>query len=303
MTKERKMVNRIGLKSGMGLLATVLVAQAPTMAGDIAQAGPVAAASAAAHQRLLPLEGGQNFRDLGGYAGADGRTVRWGVLFRSGSMHGLTPSDFTYLEGLHIRSVVDFRSPEERKAEPITWPKKGAPTVLVQDRALLTNPMMKALFKPGLTAEEASTAMAGLYAGLPFQLADQYKAMFARLLAGDAPLIFNCTAGKDRTGVAAALLLTVLGVPRATIYDDYLLSNQYFRPAASAPATADGGRRQTFQNILPEAIKALVGADRRYLEAAFAAIDSRPGGMSAYLHDELGLTPVSIAALRARYLQ
>ncbi len=259
-------------------------------------------AAAVTHQRLLPLEGGQNFRDLGGYAAAGGKTVRWGMIYRSGSMHGLTAHDFAILEGLGLRTVTDFRSSEERRAEPVNWPGPHAPNVFSTDYALNIAPMMRAFAKPGLTADEARAAMAGLYRDIPFMLSAQYRRMFAELAAGDAPLAFNCSAGKDRTGVAAALVLTALGVDREAVIGDYLLSNQYYRPINTALVATPSGQA-AMPTMAPAVLQAMRGVDRSYLEAAFAAIEARPGGMRAYLRDDMGLTPRAIAALRARYLR
>jgi protein-tyrosine phosphatase len=119
--------------------------------------------------------------------------------------------------------------------------------------------------------------------------------MFAELLAGDVPLAFHCTAGKDRTGVAAALLLTALGVPRATIVDDYLLSNRHMAPMPAHPTGF-------WAKLSPEAVRTFAGVDRRYIDAVFAVTDRHPGGVMGYLKDRLGVGPREIAKLRTLYL-
>ena len=119
--------------------------------------------------------------------------------------------------------------------------------------------------------------------------------MFAELLAGDAPLAFHCTAGKDRTGVAAALLLTALGVPRATIVEDYLLSNQHMAPPPAHPTGF-------WAKLSPEAARTFAGVDRRYIDAVFAVTDRYPGGTMGYLKDKMGLGLREIAKLRGLYL-
>ncbi|KTT95243.1 protein tyrosine phosphatase, partial [Sphingomonas yabuuchiae] len=206
-----------------GLIAIAVVLAVPAGVGASAPA-PVAAP---ADTRVLPLQGGRNFRDLGGYRTADGRTVKWGLLYRSGQMHDLTPADYVTLQKLGIRTVCDFRDTAERTREPTLWPAGQRPKVLSDDYAL----DMSAMRLPGdpstWTHEQVVTAMTATYPKLLDQFNGQYRRMFAELLAGDVPLAFHCTAGKDRTGVAAALLLTALGVPRATIIDDYLLSNEH----------------------------------------------------------------------------
>jgi protein-tyrosine phosphatase len=248
------------------------------------------AAASVDHERLIPLEGAQNFRDLGGYAGANGRTVRWGLLYRSGSMHGLTPADFNYLEALPLRTVVDLRSSQERTQQPVSWPAAHAPAVLSEDYSLDASALMKAISKPDVSAEEMRAAMSSLYEQIPFQFADQYRRMFARLLSGDVPLAFNCSAGKDRTGVAAALLLTALGVSHETVVQDYLLSNEYYHSTS------------IMRGLPPDVAEVLTGVDRRYLEAAFAAIERQYGSLDNYFKDQLGLSQQDITQLRDKYL-
>lgn len=278
------------------LMAVALTLALPAPFAAAEQPKPVAAAPT----RLLPLEGGRNFRDLGGYRTADGRTVKWRVLFRSGAMHGLTPADFDYLSKLGIRTVCDFRDTRERKSEPVKWPQADAPRVLSEDYALDLR-----FLPPGnpadWTGESARAAMAASYPRMLDQFNGQYRRMFAELLAGHAPLAFNCSAGKDRTGIAAALLLTALGVPRATVIEDYLLTNRYLDAAALAPKP--GGPANPLAGLKPEVSQALLAADRRYIEAALAVIDAHPGGGEGYLRDELGLGPAELTQLRAAYLE
>ena len=207
--------------------AMLAAAAMPLAAHGLQQQAPVAQGENA---RLLPLQGGQNFRDLGGYRTRGGKTVRWGMLYRSGSMHFLTPADFDYLARRGIRTVCDFRSTKERSGEPVVWPAGKAPHVLADDYEMDTRALApKADHMP--TAAEAKATMTATYPQLLKQFNSQYRRMFGELLAGRVPLAFNCTAGKDRTGVAAALILTALDVPRETVIADYLLTNKYFDPA------------------------------------------------------------------------
>lgn len=224
------------------------------------------------------------------------------MLFRSGSMHGLTANDFAYLEKLGLRTVVDFRSEQERALEPVVWPGLKTPTVLTSNYSLNTNPATQGFTRPNMTAQDARNAMAGAYRELPFQLAGQYRAMFAQLKAGQTPLAFNCTAGKDRTGIAAALVLTALGVPRETVISDFLLSNEYYRPPLSAKAPDDKVAAM-LSRLPPDALKAIMGVERSYIESTFTTLEARPGGLDGYFRDELGVSGSDIAALRARYLQ
>ena len=253
-------------------------------------------------ERVLPLAGGNNFRDLGGYATADGRHVRLGQLYRSGVMSGLTSADFDYLGDLGIRTICDLRSNEERTREAVTWPAGIRPVVLSRDYGMDMGAMAQLFQSANITAEQTSNAMAGFYKGLPFEFAGQYAQMFRALVNGGAPLAFNCSAGKDRTGVAAAMLLTVLGVPRETVIADYLFSNTYFRAPPPKPGQTPDASMLAMSKLPPDALKALMGVDRRYLESAFTAIEAK-GGMARYVREDLKLSAADVAKLKTAYLE
>lgn len=280
------------------LLSLPLLALSAVPAAN--QAAVPQPAVAAPHERALPLQGGQNFRDLGGYRTVDGRTVRWGLLFRSGSMHFLTAADYTYLESRGIRTVCDFRSSEERTSEPSAWPAAKAPHILADDYAMasLSNGIG---LKPGEapTAENAKAMMTATYPQMLVRFNSQYRRMFGEMLAGRVPLAFNCSAGKDRTGVAAALILTALGVPHQTVVEDYTLTNRYFDPqkvvrnSAAVPAG--------FDKLPPDVLRAYMVADPAYIEAALAVVEGHAGGAEGYFRDELGLSRADLVKLRAMY--
>ena len=253
----------------------------------------------APHLRVLPLQGGRNFRDLGGYRTADGHHIKWGLLFRSGAMHGLTTADYTYLQGRDIRVICDFRSTGERAAEPDNWPADHAPAILADDYTLASSGALPRGDLRQMNAAQARAAMAATYPAMLHSFAGQYRRMFAELLAGHAPLAFHCTAGKDRTGLAAALLLTALGVPRHTVIEDYLLTNTTLDSAAMLKGAGSGGMAALPAPVLA----AMLAADRSYIEAALHALDTRPGGVDGYFRDELMLSTGDIRQLRTLYLE
>lgn len=248
------------------------------------------------YERALPLEGGQNFRDIGGYPTENRRHVRWGLIFRSGSMHGLTSADFAYLQKLGLQTVVDFRSKQEREAEPVGWATGQAPHVLAEDYdfALLGRHMANL---KDMKPEELQAKMVEMYPVILDQFNDQYRRLFEQLLAGHVPLVFNCSAGRDRTGVAAALVLTALGVPRETVIQDYLLTKRYFQLARTGPAA------QTWGDIPPAVAKVMDSSARPSIDAVFKIIDQHPGGAKGYLLDKMGLNQLKIARLRALYTE
>lgn len=248
--------------------------------------------------RALPLQGGRNFRDLGGYRSADGRTVRWGLIYRSGSMSKLTAADQTYLQRLGIRTVCDFRTKDERQQDPNAWAQATKLNYWSRDYAM-SGADLESLFQGKVGEKEVREKMADLYRTLPFEQAPAYRAMFAQLLADKAPLAFNCTAGKDRAGLAAALVLTALGVPFETVSKDYQLTNTYLPESLAA----DPHFKSAVSALPKTTVDALMAADPAYLAAAFDEIKRRYGSVDAYFAKELKLGDSERTKLKTRYLE
>ncbi len=242
-------------------------------------------------ERHLPLDGASNFRDLGGYLAAGGRHTRWRRLFRSDHLAALSARDHATLQALGVRRSFDFRGVHERRAQAYAVPGLVQhhlgiePTVAQQ---------MHALVDAGLALTPAR--MAELMEALYRRLVDEESAVFARwfrhLLDDDSPAVFHCTAGKDRTGLAAALLLRALGVPQDLVEGDYLLTQQHYR----RPAMPDSG-------VPEDALAVLWSVQPRYLLAALARIDERHGGLDAFLAQRLGLDDRARERLSVSYLE
>ncbi len=261
-------------------------------------------------RHLIPLEGGRNFRDLGGYQTMDGRTIKSGKLFRSGVLHHMTDADYNKIAALGIKTVVDFRANEERESEPTLW---GAGDVNMmtwdysmdfgQDKNILAE-----FANPALDAAGAEALMAQMYRGMAEEQKPHYAGMFARLSASDAPLLFHCTAGKDRTGIAAALLLTTLGVDRETVIQDYVLSEvisslpEYQNAAPTLSDDMDSSYA-LLASIPPAALDALMGTRRVYIESAFDEMTKQYGSVDAYIRSELGMDEAKVARLKSHFLE
>jgi protein-tyrosine phosphatase len=243
------------------------------------------------HSRSLNLSGATNFRDLGGYAGLDGRTVRWRRIFRSDHLAGLTPRDTEVLAGLGLARAFDFRGVYERAATPyelsgvVQHPLPIEPTVVQSLQAILAAGR-------DLTERDAVEVMRQTYRSFVSDSAMRFAELFRHLLAGDAPLVFHCTAGKDRTGVAAALILHALGVPRDLVVDDFLLTNTvYRRPAGAAQTEAPR-----------EVLDVLWKVRIEFLDAALQVLDDDYGGTDGYL-EQLGVGPRERERLAELYLE
>ena len=262
--------------------------------------------------RLLPLEGGRNFRDLGGYTTEDGKTVKWGRVFRSGVMDGLTEGDYEYLSDLGIRTVCDFREADEREREPTQWGAGEieymtfAPPAEDQDRRE-GNPMMAAFGSPESTPDDVRAAMAAGYPGILESEDDGYTAMFDQLAAGAIPLAFNCSAGKDRAGTAAALLLTALGVPRDQVVADYALSQEYVDYMAEflSPEARKKGKDGPYSflyQLPPEMVAPLMESNPIYIETTLDAMAQEHGTALDYIKAEFDVTDEELASIRGALL-
>lgn len=255
-----------------------------------------------AAERALPLEGGTNFRDMGGYEGAGGRRVRWGRLYRSGHTAGLTEADRALLDTLDIRVCCDFRRIEEHSVEPSRLPEQTR--------------IVSAGIDPGSTSsffERIAEGSAGPAEMVEFMLeanrafvthhSAQYRRMFEELLALEAgAFMINCAAGKDRTGFGAAMILAALGVAEHDILADYRLSHRYYPIEREIERVQKkygnaGGRTLDLALIRP-----MMATDARYLQSGLRAIDAEYGGIDAFLEEALGLGPRERAGLQDRLL-
>jgi len=250
--------------------------------------------------REKPLEGAINFRDVGGYATTDGRRVRRGRVFRSGALHHLSAEDERRLTELGIRWVCDLRSQEEVTEEPDALPDGVAyahmPLDAVDNRlerliALFINRRKFITMMPKMYVDTILERNAALYGRVLRHLADP----------SNLPAIIHCTAGKDRTGVAAALLLLLLGVPEETIVADYSQSNVYHAHFMQYGARAVQSLRRF--GIRAEHLQPLLVADPRSIRAALAHIQARYGGIEGYLTRAAGLDSATLVALRAALLE
>ncbi len=245
--------------------------------------------------RLVALNGAVNFRDFGGYRSADGRAIRWGRLYRADSLAELTAADVEILAALGLRTICDLRHEDERRHKPDHADVVAG--VKLHGLGFLPNgaqEMFDGIRAGRLAASEVEAHLNLAYARFPIDQAQVYARILQLLIEGDAlPLLVHCTSGKDRTGFAVATILMALGVPRATILEDYLLTNQY---------------RRNLSFMLGERTDAAVmevitRAHSSYLEASWQTIDQHWGSDQAFVRDGLGFDDASVRVLRERLLQ
>jgi protein-tyrosine phosphatase len=241
--------------------------------------------------RHFSLAGASNFRDLGGYPAKDGRIVRWRQIFRSNHLGHLTDEDIGVLRGLGVRSAFDFRGLGKRAAAPCGVADITVHSLPVEPTVVAALRAIAAGGTP-LSTEAAIEVVRDSYRSYVQHNTPRFRALFAHLLEDHAPLVIHCTAGKDRTGFACALILHTLGVPNEVISEDYLLTNRFYRRDPSASSD------------LPDDVKQVLGSvQASFLAAAYDAIDADYGDLESYLRDGLGLGAAEREQLAARYLE
>lgn len=267
--------------------------------------------------RVLGTKFVHNFRDYGGYALAGGGRIKRGLLWRSGQHADADAADLGKIAGLDLAHVFDLRSPTERLHMPCRRPEGFAGRVhsiddVPEDQRGSTEhgqsqhaPHVSAAVPDenmGRAHDAAAmrAAMRRVYEGIAFrpgQIA-MMRNYLAVLAQGQGASVINCLAGKDRTGIAVAMLHRALGVHHDDVMADYLLTNTAGDPAARIAAGAQSVRHVVGE-IDPAAMDVLMGVEAEYLDTAFAAIRARFGSEEAYLASQLGVDDALRARLRA----
>ena len=274
------------------IYVSIAPARPPAGATERATEGAIGPGATIAGERRIGLNGPVNFRDLGGYRGRDGRTVRWGRVFRSDALL-LDDADLEEFAGLGIRTVYDLRSDTERTNVPNRLPERDAPAVVVlplvgEDPE--DNPVGQMDFADG------ESFLEHLY----LHILERSAPNFGRILSGlaseeELPAVFHCVAGKDRTGLVAAVLLSVLGVPVDAILDDYELTGRY-RTTEHVQASVQRLGEST--TLAPEVVAGILKAPRWAMQSVLSRIQARHGDFDRYLTGPAGADPEVPGRLR-----
>jgi protein-tyrosine phosphatase len=261
-----------------------------------------------AYDRVIHLDGTSNTRDIGGYQAGDQRIVRWRQIIRSENLSRLTPGDFQKLEEIGVKTVIDLRTEKEHNKSPTVWLGESPPRFLhfpigdaENDWFRAQSRMMK---KPRFTEDQSLEHMIAGYRMIADEGPDSFqKLMDVVLDQSNWPILIHCSAGKDRAGVAAALILEALGVDRNTIMEEYLLSNEISRAEEKAVLLAERGNNSRSLKKLRRSPTAdawfpIVGVRPEMLEAFYSSVDERYGSMEAFL-TEMGIDQDARTALVA----
>ena len=256
--------------------------------------------------RVIALEGIHNFRDYGGYRAAAG-VIRPGLLWRSGQHGAATPGDLARVANLGIATVIDLRGDSERREMPCLRHDTFAGDVLFASGDT-AGQELTGREKEGrgiADAAEARAAMIALYAAMPFRpvLIQSLKLYFEALATRDGPSLLHCLAGKDRTGLAVALLHGLLGVHADDVMADYLLTNHAGDRERRVALAAPSIRSRYGAGMSDAAIAVLMGVDADYLDTAMAAIRARHGDVERYADSVLGVGAAQLAGLEMRLVR
>ena len=259
-------------------------------------------------QRVIDLKGTTNTRDIGGYQTDDLRTLRWGQIIRSEKLSRLTASDFQKLEEIGVKTVIDLRTDREHQQSPTVWQGDNPPQFhhfpIGDAHNDWFNAQRRMMKENRFTEEQALDHMVEGYR----MIADVGPASLSKLMEvvldqSNWPVLIHCSAGKDRAGVAVALILEALGVDRETIMEDYLLTNEVGRSEEKAifmareRSQSSGGKRWK-RTQSPNAWYPIVGVKPEMLEAFYARVEEQYSSMDAFL-TELGVDEAARSKLAA----
>lgn len=269
--------------------------------------------SGEADRRHVQLDGQPNFRDLGGYETVDGRSVKWEQIYRSGELPRLTDDDVSELEKMGIASVVNFLTEDEIEARGRDRLPAGVREVSAPIAGEGENDLAKVVLEARQTADFSKVPVelnAELHRLLTGDAAKKQYAALLRMAADPAnrPLVFHCSHGVHRTGTAAAILLSALGVPWETVREDYLLSNLYRHEEVEKRLAQLRQMAAEKKGVAPEAvdmtnIEAFYVLQSTYIDAALDEINKQHGSMRTYLRQGLGLTDAEIQRLQDGLLE
>lgn len=251
--------------------------------------------------RTLALRTAVNLRDIGGYPASNGSRIKWGLIYRSGTLYDLSDEDAAALAARGIRLICDFRSEQEAAAAPDNAARFGAryePMPLEADHDSMRR-LRVAMFQPGKLRE----LMRESYNELMLERNAPLVGRFLQLIADESnlPVLFHCTAGKDRTGMAAMILMSLLGVPDDVIAADYSLSNAFHDRFRIFVGDAVKKLRWIGMNV--DDLYPLLIADPELMRGALESVRKRYDSVENYVINRCGVDAAVISKLRDNLLE
>ena len=255
--------------------------------------------------RKLPFDRMHNFRDLGGYQNGDKQQIKWGMLYRADKLSSLSEEDLKFITRLGIKQVSDFRSDEEHRDAPHNLPDTSGVVIKrlpITVEAAEIERILSQLQKENVTADDMAHFLIEANREMIERFTPVYRRWLQSLLdENNYPHVFHCTAGKDRTGLGAALVLRILGVPKETIVQDYLATNSY--TAKRVDHIVHYFTEKTMHQVNQDVIRTLFTVQAHYLEEAFKAIDEEYRDFDTYLETAVGFAEAERVALKNLLLE
>ena len=250
--------------------------------------------------RLLPMDGAFNTRELGGYKTTDGKSVKWGMLFRSDKLSDLSENDELYLQSLGIKRIVDFRSEGEKTEDPDIIPEgiNYIETPINVDGAMRSK--IEAVLK-GETNKEVKSFLVDANKEFVTNYTSVYEDFLRGLIDEDGPTLFHCTAGKDRAGFAAAITLIALGVSKEDVIEDYMKTNIFTKDKIDE--MIDKIKLMSLYQADAEILRPLIGVERIYIETAFKTAEEKYGSLENFIREGLNISDEEIQILRNKFVE
>jgi protein-tyrosine phosphatase len=251
-------------------------------------------------ERVIEFEGIMNFRDIGGYRARDGKSIRWGAVYRSGDFSAPTNADLRRFSALHIRTVLDLRSDQAVEKKPDRFPESSNPRIV---HLPIFTPEIERWIEAWRTVRDSGAAgeidstklFVDIYKSIVRVCGTQIAAVFEELCdRQNLPAVLHCSQGKDRTGVVTSLVQTALGVSYAEVAQDYILSN---------PLMHNFVEKLVVNDPNPDMSRSLIEARIEFLDAAYQYIRLNHGSPEAYISHVLGFTHERIEALQQALLE
>ncbi|MGE8553854.1 MAG: tyrosine-protein phosphatase [Chryseobacterium jejuense] len=252
-------------------------------------------------EKALTIKKVHNFRAVGNIKNTEGRALKEGMFYRSANLHKLKKKSFAQIEKLGITEIIDLRNSKEISQSPdqlpdrITYKKYSA----FEDEGDQLSQARKLVLKGKVNASDADKRMIDFYREYVTENPEIIKTIITEIMESEKPILYHCTAGKDRTGIVTALILTILKFDKETIYNEYLLSNNLRKPLVEKRLRLANNLHFLYPKMDLQVLEKLSWVEKRYLDAAFEEINKKYGSTDAYIQQVLGISE----AKRTQYIQ
>lgn len=233
-----------------------------------------------------------NFRTVGDIKNIDGRILKEGKLYRSGHLHKLKKKSFREIQQLGIKEIIDLRNSKEIAEKPDHLPDNVVYKnySAFEDKGDQLDQARKLVLKGKVNGSDAHKRMIDFYKDYVTENPEVIKKIITEVLESDQPVLYHCTAGKDRTGITTALILAILKFDKKTIYNEYLLSNNYRKKLVKKRLNLANNLHFLYPKMDIHVLEKLSWVETGYLDSAFNEIDKKYGSIDVYIHQVLGIS-------------